>query len=317
MAGLKTELTKLEERLNHLVDEDYKEDFISKYFNHMIMLLIMLSVVVMALDTVEFIHRDYKYLIWVFETFAILVFIFEYVVRLLTAHIYYKDDPDVKTKTQAMWKYATSFYGIIDIITIAPFYWPSLRLLRFLRLFKVARYNKSLTVIKDVMLDKRSEIGVSCFVIIIVMVIASFLMYNVEHEAQPEQFPNVFACIWWAVVTLTTVGYGDVYPITVLGKLVGGLIAFLGIGLVALPTGIISAGFLERISKDKEAAKKAEGQPADGENKETVSADGKTDESVSAAQNECDGHQKLTDEQRLHIYNGARHFCPYCGGKID
>ena len=314
MAGLKTELTKLEIRLNHLVDEDYKEDFLSKYFNHMIMLLILLSVVVMALDTVEFIHRDYKYIIWAFESFAILVFIFEYVVRLLTAHIYYKNDPSVKTKTQAMWKYATSFYGIIDIITIAPFYWPSLRLLRFLRLFKVARYNKSLTVIKDVMLDKRSEIGVSCFVIIIVMVIASFLMYNVEHDAQPEQFPNVFACIWWAVVTLTTVGYGDVYPITVLGKLVGGLIAFLGIGLVALPTGIISAGFLERISKNKSGEPpSADGadtasQPADGTDTVCQSADG---------QDACQAHKKLSPEQRLHLYDGARHFCPYCGGKID
>lgn len=314
MAGLKTELTKLEIRLNHLVDEDYKEDFLSKYFNHMIMLLILLSVVVMALDTVEFIHRDYKYIIWAFESFTILVFIFEYVVRLLTAHIYYKNDPSVKTKTQAMWKYATSFYGIIDIITIAPFYWPSLRLLRFLRLFKVARYNKSLTVIKDVMLDKRSEIGVSCFVIIIVMVIASFLMYNVEHDAQPEQFPNVFACIWWAVVTLTTVGYGDVYPITVLGKLVGGLIAFLGIGLVALPTGIISAGFLERISKNKSGEPpSADGadtasQPADGTDTVCQSADG---------QDACQAHKKLSPEQRLHLYDGARHFCPYCGGKID
>ena len=314
MAGLKTELTKLEIRLNHLVDEDYKEDFLSKYFNHMIMLLILLSVVVMALDTVEFIHRDYKYIIWAFESFTILVFIFEYVVRLLTAHIYYKNDPSVKTKTQAMWKYATSFYGIIDIITIAPFYWPSLRLLRFLRLFKVARYNKSLTVIKDVMLDKRSEIGVSCFVIIIVMVIASFLMYNVEHDAQPEQFPNVFACIWWAVVTLTTVGYGDVYPITVLGKLVGGLIAFLGIGLVALPTGIISAGFLERISKNKSGEPpSADGadtasQPADGTDTVCQSADG---------QDACQAHEKLSPEQRLHLYDGARHFCPYCGGKID
>lgn len=314
MAGLKTELTKLEIRLNHLVDEDYKEDFLSKYFNHMIMLLILLSVVVMALDTVEFIHRDYKYIIWAFESFTILVFIFEYVVRLLTAHIYYKNDPSVKTKTQAMWKYATSFYGIIDIITIAPFYWPSLRLLRFLRLFKVARYNKSLTVIKDVMLDKRSEVGVSCFVIIIVMVIASFLMYNVEHDAQPEQFPNVFACIWWAVVTLTTVGYGDVYPITVLGKLVGGLIAFLGIGLVALPTGIISAGFLERISKNKSGEPpSADGadtasQPADGTDAVCQSADG---------QDACQAHKKLSPEQRLHLYDGARHFCPYCGGKID
>lgn len=296
---LKTELTKFEERLYHLVDEDYNEDFISKYFNHMIMLLIMLSVVVMALETVDYIHDNFKYYIWAFETFTVLVFIFEYVVRLLTAHIAYKDDPKIHTKAQAMWKYATSFYGIVDVITIAPFYWPSLRLLRFLRLFKVARYNKSLTVIKDVMLDKRSEIGVSCFVIIIVMVIASFLMYNVEHDAQPEQFPNVFACIWWAVVTLTTVGYGDVYPITVAGKLVGGLIAFLGIGLVALPTGIISAGFLERISKNKEDESKADA-PLSG-------PDG----------NECEGHEKMSDEQRLHIYNGAKHFCPYCGGKID
>lgn len=91
----------------------------------------------------------------------------------------------------------------------------------------------------------------SVFVVIILMIIAAVLMYNVENAAQPEVFSNAFTSLWWAVATFTTVGYGDIYPITVLGKILSGVIALLGIGLVAVPTGIISSGFMEQIEEEK------------------------------------------------------------------
>ncbi|MBO7598819.1 MAG: two pore domain potassium channel family protein, partial [Bacteroidales bacterium] len=154
--------------------------------------------------------------------------------------------------------------------------------LRFLRLFKITRYNNSMELIKSVMSEKRSELGVTCFVIIVVMIIASFLMFYAENKAQPEHFPNVLSCIWWSIVTLTTVGYGDVFPITGIGRFIGGVIAFLGIGLVALPTGIISAGFLEKLNqnnKDKNSDK-----------------------------NDNNNCQHTSDHQK---------YCPYCGHKLD
>ncbi len=287
--------TKLERTLYSIVDEESDERPIAKVFNYVIITLILLSVVEMVLETIQSVYDEYYVYLKAFEIFSIIVFTFEFLARVITARLAFNEPNRLK----AISKYVFSFYGLVDLISILPFYLPmigvdlrvvrTLRLLRFLRLFKIARYNDSLSLIKSVMLEKRAEIGVSCFVIIIVMVIASFIMYYAENEAQPEQFPNVLACVWWAIVTLTTVGYGDVYPITLAGKIIGGLIAFLGIGLVALPTGIISAGFLEKINqKAEEIAEAAKAKHGD-------------------------------DHQHTHVAHddGQKHFCPYCGHRID
>jgi voltage-gated potassium channel len=128
--------------------------------------------------------------------------------------------------------------------------------MRFLRIFKINRYNNSLNLIYSVIKEKKSELAMTGFVALLTLFVASFLMFEVEGEAQPDKFPNLLSCFWWAIATLTTVGYGDVYPITALGKFLSGIIAVLGIGLVALPTGLISAGFVEKIVKDKKRPKK-------------------------------------------------------------
>jgi voltage-gated potassium channel len=126
-----------------------------------------------------------------------------------------------------------------------------LRLTRILRILKVNRYSKSLDLIGHVVNKKKYELLVTMFITSILLLLASSVMYYIENVSQPESFPNIIAAFWWAVATLTTVGYGDVYPITVWGKFISGIIALLGIGLVALPTGIISAGFLEIIEESK------------------------------------------------------------------
>ena len=126
-----------------------------------------------------------------------------------------------------------------------------LRLSRFLRILKVNRYTNSLKLIWSVIKEKKSELIVTGFATLLLLIIASFIMYNIEGEKQPDVFPNILASFWWAIATLTTVGYGDVYPITGLGKFISGLIALMGIGLVALPTGIISSGFIKRLEKQK------------------------------------------------------------------
>lgn len=270
-----------------LFSEETRDKGFPKYFNYFIMTLILVNVVTMILETVKVIYEPYHTYFHAFELFVIAVFTCEYIMRIITADLAFP----CGNRLKSILKYMFSFYGLIDLLAILPFYMPftkldlrivrTLRLLRFLRLFKITRYNNSMELIKSVMSEKRSELGVTCFVIIIVMIIASFLMFYAENAAQPDHFPNVLACIWWSIVTLTTVGYGDVFPVTGIGRFIGGVIAFLGIGLVALPTGIISAGFLEKLNeKNKE------------ENKES----------------DTENH----DEHKCH-----KQYCPYCGHKLD
>ena len=152
---------------------------------------------------------------------------------------------------------------MVDLLTILPFVFLSgfiaFRILRIFRIFHLFRINAqydSFNVITLVLKDKWKQIGSSLVIIIVIMLAASLGMYSVEHNAQPEQFPNAFSGMWWSVSALLTVGYGDVYPITVVGKIMGILIAFLGVGVVAIPTGIISAGFVEQFRLKSEADRK-------------------------------------------------------------
>ena len=159
-----------------------------------------------------------------------------------------------------------SFFGIIDLAAVLPFYLPLifpmdlrfvriLRLLRLFRILKLTRYNHSMQLVVDVVKDKKAELGITVFVTFLLMLLASAFMYFAEHESQPDKFPNIVASFWWAVTTLTTVGYGDVFPITNAGKLVASFMAILGIAVVALPTGILSSAFfdLTRNQKSEEA----------------------------------------------------------------
>ena len=269
-----------------LFSEETRGKGFPKYFKYFIMTLILVNVVSMILETVQPIYKPYSAYFHAFELFVIAVFTCEYIMRILTADLAFP----CGNRLKSIFKYMFSFYGFIDLLAILPFYMPFTKLdlrfvrtLRFLRLFKITRYNNSLELIKSVISEKRSELGVTCFVIIIVMIIASFLMFYAENKAQPENFPNVLQCIWWSIVTLTTVGYGDVFPVTGIGRLIGGIIAFLGIGLVALPTGIISAGFLEKLNQKNQVQDKTQ-------------------------------HTE-TEQDNTHHCN--KKYCPYCGHKLD
>lgn len=128
-----------------------------------------------------------------------------------------------------------------------------LRIIRLFRIFKINRYTDAFTSITKVLINKKNELLSSIFVVLLLMIVASVLMYSIENRVQPEVFRNAFDALWWALATLTTVGYGDIYPITVIGKILSAIIAILGIGLVAVPTGIISAGFMESLEKNKDS----------------------------------------------------------------
>ena len=182
----------------------------------------------------------------------------DYALRVWTARCLYP----TLTPGKAVLRYVTSVGGLIDLVsflpTFLPVFFPSgmvafrmFRVVRIFRLFRINAYYDSLHVITEVLRGKRQQLLSSVFIILTLMLASSLCMYSLEHEAQPEVFRNAFSGIWWSVSTLLTVGYGDIYPITTAGKIFGIVITFLGVGMVAIPTGIISAGFVDQYSRIK------------------------------------------------------------------
>ncbi len=185
----------------------------------------------------------------IIEIVTTIVFAVEYVLRIWTADYLY---PQYSIK-KARLRFLVSYDGIVDLFTILPAFFLTgfiaFRMLRVIRIFHLFRINKqydSFNVITNILVEKKNQIFSSISIIFILMVGSSLCMYSAEHEAQPEVFRNAFSGLWWSVSTVLTVGYGDIYPVTVLGKCMAILIAFLGVGAVAIPTGIISAGFVEQ-----------------------------------------------------------------------
>ena len=242
-----------------LLLDDEKGNKKGDYFvEYLISGLILLNVIAIFLESYKSINEKYSALFYGIELVSIIIFSMEYVLRVWVADLQYPTLSPLKARL----KYIFSFLGLVDLFSILPFYLPFvitmdlrvmrvLRLLRLLRLLKLNRHSKSLQLIGKVLKNTRNDILVTVFMVFILLVLASTLMYSLENEAQPEAFENIGQALWWAVATLTTVGYGDIYPITGLGKLLSGVIALLGIGIVALPTGIISSAYIEEVQKNK------------------------------------------------------------------
>lgn len=233
----------------------------SRLFEIGIIALIIISVISVFATTFPISERvsDALYLL---ETVTVIIFSIEYLLRIWTADLLYPSLSGVR----ARFRYMRSWMAIIDFLAIIPFYLPLLipvnllgvravRLVRLLRVLKLNRYSEAMNAIGSVLKQKSHEIGVSLFFIGILMIISSLLIYYAEHDAQPDLFQNAFSGLWWAVATLTTVGYGDIYPVTVIGKILGAFIAISGIGMVAIPTGILSAGFIQHLEGKKSCSK--------------------------------------------------------------
>ena len=216
------------------------------------------NLVVSVMATFENLNAVYGDLFIMIEQVTVFFFGVDYLLRVLTASELY---PDCQ-RSEAIAKYCTSLAGIIDLLSFLPYYLPvffpsgvaafrMFRVIRILRLFRINAYYDSLNVITEVLASKKQQLLSSVFIISTLMLGSSLCMYSLEHEAQPEVFRNAFSGIWWSVSTMLTVGYGDIYPITPMGKFFSICITFLGVGMVAIPTGIISAGFVEQYTRFK------------------------------------------------------------------
>lgn len=244
---------KIKKRIFEIIQIGKEDDFASKFFDIFIVVVIIANILVLFLETFSALDPYYPILHGI-ELITILIFCVEYLLRIWTADYLYPD----KSKGKAVQKFLLSYDGVIDLLTILPFFFLSgfvvFRMLRVVRIFNLFRINNkydSFNVITTVLYDKKNQILSSVFIILILMLASSLCMYSAEHEVQPDQFQNAFSGIWWAVSTLLTVGYGDIYPITTIGKFMAIIIGFLGVGVVAIPTGIISAGFVEQYTRLK------------------------------------------------------------------
>lgn len=215
--------------------------------------LIVLNIVAVVLQSVPEIYESAKWWFDAFELFSVAVFTVEYVLRVYACTA----DERFSSPVLGRIKFALHPLALIDLLAILPSYFVflgldlralrMLRLMRLTRIFKLSRYSRAIQTLGRVLVSARFELLSSLTVMFLLLLVASSLMHYAEHEAQPEAFGSIPKAMWWAIITLTTVGYGDVYPVTLLGKFIAGGVAILGIASFAIPTSILGSAYLNEL----------------------------------------------------------------------
>ncbi|MDA9206891.1 ion transporter [Crocinitomicaceae bacterium] len=235
----------MKDKIDQIVET--RETKFGLYFDYFIQVLILLSIASFSVETIPDLNSKTIYFLEKFELVCIVVFTLEYLIRFYIA----------KSKTG----FAFSFYGIIDLLAILPFYLTlgfdlrSARILRFLRLFriiKLIRYNKAIRRFQNAFIMIKQELIMFSVVSLILFYLSAVGIYYFENSVQPEAFSSIFSSLWWSVVTLTTVGYGDVIPITIGGRIFTFIILMIGLGIIAIPSGMISSALTEARAMEKE-----------------------------------------------------------------
>jgi len=247
----------IKKKVFNIINPSASDNIASRWFNIGMLGLIFLNILAVVLETDQGVFRHNKPFFQTFEVISVIIFTVEYILRLWTCTEIRRYSSPVKGRLA----YAFSASMLIDLISFLPFYIPiggmdlrfirAVRLFRLFRLFKMGRYSASLSKLAKVIKTKKEELIITLFASVVLLIIASSLMYFIERDAQPDQFGSIPKAMWWGAITLTTVGYGDVYPVTLFGRIIGAFIAVLGIGLFALPAGIIASGFAAELQKQK------------------------------------------------------------------
>ncbi len=244
-------MSEQKKRVFSIIQIGNREDLPSRAFDYFIVAVILVNIACTFLETFA-VMEPYMHVLRVVEQLTLLVFCVEYALRIWTAPLLY---PGL-TPWKAVIKFLHSYDGVVDLLTILPFFFLDgfivfrmLRVVRIFHLFRINSYYDSFNVITSVLYEKRNQLLSSLFILVVLILASSLGMYSAEHEAQPELFKNALSGIWWSVSALLTVGYGDIYPITPLGRAMAIVISFLGVMAVAIPTGIISAGFVENYNE--------------------------------------------------------------------
>ncbi len=244
----------LKERIGQVLDPEHIDDSFSRAANIGLMGLIFLNVLAVILETVQEINQNFEAFFTLFEYFSVLIFSIEYILRIWTC--------DQLSNFKSRLSFALTPMAIIDLLAILPFYIPFflpfdlrflrvLRLVRIFRLIKLAKYSQSLKLLARVFINKKEELVITLTVAIIILVMASSVIFFIENKAQPEVFSSIPAAMWWSLGATTRLGVGAMNPVTEIGMVAGSLIALLGLGVFALPAGIIASGLIEEIQNKK------------------------------------------------------------------
>jgi voltage-gated potassium channel len=245
----------LKKRIFDVIESPDPEDWKGKCFDEFMIVLIVINVIAVVLETVESLAVAYGTIFQYFEYFSVTVFSIEYALRIWTADE--NDDQRFHPPVKGRVRFALTPMALVDAIAILPFYLQVflaidlrfMRVFRLLRLLKLTRYSAALQMLGAAVYGQRRALGAALVIIVTLLVFASSVIYLLEKDVQPEAFASIPQAMWWGLATLTTVGYGDVTPISVAGKVFGGFIMVLGIGMFALPAGILATAFGNEISK--------------------------------------------------------------------
>ena len=241
---------KIQKRTSQLLSKGNMADKPSQYVDMTLFILIILNIAAVCLESVKHIGDEYKLAFNAFEIFSVVIFSIEYLLRVWSAPA--RNDLGDSPNLIKRMKYIFSFTGLIDFLAIIPSILPYffggldlrwLRVLRLLRLLKISNYSSALEDFFSAIKADWRSFSAALYLMLIALFLSSALMYIAEHDSQPEKFSSIPETMWWGLITLTTVGYGDVSPVTPLGKIIGAFTAIMGVCTVALLTGIVASAF--------------------------------------------------------------------------
>ena len=245
-------------RLYLTLDPSERGGIAERIFEIILISIIVLNILAIIFSSIKEFDQKYQDYFRDFEIFSLVFFTIEYIARIYSIVEKWRYRHPIKGRL----RYAVTPLALVDLFSFLPFYLAFLpidlrflrifRLMSIFRMFKIARYLHALNLFKRVLIERKEQLVLSFLFILFILVITSFVMFYVENDAQPDKFSSIPATMWWGIATITTVGYGDIVPITDLGKFLGGIFAIAGVGLLALPAGILSSGFFELLHVDKE-----------------------------------------------------------------
>ena len=243
----------LRKRIWEILEKGNSNDKVSFYTDIFLISLIVFNIIAVLLETVDSIYSKYTLEFLIFERFSTVIFLVEYILRIWVC----VEEKIKNNKLITRLKYASTWPAIIDLLAVLSGLLPMifevdlriLRALRMLRLLKFSRYFKVMNLLLGVLREEKQSFLAAMFLLTIAMLVASTGIYIFEKDAQPDKFSSIPAAMWWAIATLTTIGYGDVTPVTGMGKFFGAIIAIIGIGVVALPSGILASGFTDQLKR--------------------------------------------------------------------
>lgn len=310
---------KLRKSFHRILERTERKDPVGKFVDIFLIVLISVNVVSVILETVDWIYVRFAPYFEFIEIVSVTAFTVEYLLRIWCC---VENDPDSPALTQRL-RYAASPLAIIDLVAIAPFYLSFivafdlrfLRVLRLLRLFKLTRYSSAMTMLLDVFRQEASAFFAGFFILIVLLILAASGAYLVEQGAQPVKFGSIPDAMWWAMATLTTVGYGDVTPITPMGKLFGACVTVIGIGMAALPAGILASGLADQLRRKREALSKQYRRAL-----EDGIIDAQEEAELEDFRKTLGLSKALAEEVLRNMRSTERtaptRYCPHCGGDL-